>query len=163
MSGFPYGITAWNETSTTPVNFSIILENWNWPGGVMTLFFRAKLIYFPHFYPDKFCNGSQIEGKCQISLLLNHSAKTIQSPTTDRTQHLSAEPWVFLSYFSSWAPLPSTWEEATVFILPHMKLNLQLSSCTSFFSRHLSLSPRILYFSMNITIGFFRLETGNTG
>ena len=58
----------------------------------MTLFFRAKLIYFPHFYPDKFYNGSQIEEKCQISLLLNHSVKTIQSPITDRTQHLSAEP-----------------------------------------------------------------------
>ena len=26
-------------------------------------------MYFPHFYPDKFYNGSQIEEKCQISLL----------------------------------------------------------------------------------------------
>ena len=119
-------------------------------------------MYFPHFYPDKFYNGSQNEEKSQISLLLNHSVKTIQSPPTDRTQHLSAEPQVFLNFFPNRAPLPSTWEEAAVFILPHMKLNLQLSSCTSVFSRHLSLTSRILYFSMNITIGFFRLETGNT-
>ena len=56
----------------------------------MTLFFRAKLIYFPHFYPDKFYNGSQIEEKGQISLLLNHLAKTIQSSTTEQPQHLSA-------------------------------------------------------------------------
>ena len=26
-------------------------------------------MYFPHFYPEKFYNGSQIEKKCQISLL----------------------------------------------------------------------------------------------
>ena len=32
---------------------------------------------------DKFYNGSQIEEKCQMSLLLNHSAKTIQSPTME--------------------------------------------------------------------------------
>ena len=56
-------------------------------------------MYFPHFYPDKFYKGSQIEEKCQISLLLNHSAKTIQSPTIERPQHLSAEPQVVLDFF----------------------------------------------------------------
>ena len=58
-------------------------------------------MYFLHFYPDKFYNGSQIEEKCQISRLLNHSAKTIQSPTMERSQHLSAEPRVFLDFFSN--------------------------------------------------------------
>ena len=72
-------------------------------------FLQSKaLIYFPHFYPDKFFNGSQIEEKCQISLLVNHSAKTMQSPTTKQPQHLSAKPWVFLKFFSNRAPLPST-------------------------------------------------------
>ena len=65
----------------------------------MSLSFREKLSYFPHFYPDKFYNGSQIEEKGQISLLLNHLAKTIQSSTTERPQHLSAEPQVFLDFF----------------------------------------------------------------
>ena len=72
----------------------------------MTLFFRAKLIYFPHFYPDKFCNGSQIEEKCQIRLLLNRLAKTIQSPTMERPGHLSAEHQVFLDFFQSSPPCP---------------------------------------------------------
>ena len=56
-------------------------------------------MYFPHFYSDKFYKGSQIEEKCQISLLLNHSAKTIQSPTTEPPRHLSAKPQVFLDFF----------------------------------------------------------------
>ena len=56
-------------------------------------------MYFPHFYPDKFYKGNQIEGKCQISLLLNHLAKAIQSPTMERPQHLSAETQVFLIFF----------------------------------------------------------------
>ena len=72
----------------------------------MSLFFRAKLIYFLHFYPDKFYNGSQIEGKCRISLLLNHLAKTIQSSTMGRPQHLSAKPQVFLDLFHNQAPPP---------------------------------------------------------
>ena len=49
-------------------------------------------MYFPHFYTDKFYKGNQIEEKCQISLLLNNSAKTIQSPTMEQPWHLSAEP-----------------------------------------------------------------------
>ena len=56
----------------------------------------------------KFSNGSQIEGKCQISLLLNHLAKTIQSSTMERPPHLSAKPWVFLDFFHNQPLLPST-------------------------------------------------------
>ena len=67
-------------------------------------FLQSKALkYFPHFYPDKFCNDSQIEEKCQISLLLNHSAKTIQSPTTEQPRHLSAEPG-YSSIFSQLSP-----------------------------------------------------------
>ena len=68
-------------------------------------------LHSPHFYPDKFCDGSQIEGKCQISLLLNHSAKTIQSPTMERPEHLSAETQVFLDFFQSRPPysVPFHW------------------------------------------------------
>ena len=69
-------------------------------GRSLVPFLQSKaLIYFLHFYPDKFHNGSQIEEKCQISLLLNHSAKTIQSPTMEPPQHLSAKPQVFLDFF----------------------------------------------------------------
>ena len=63
-------------------------------------------MYFPHFYSDKFYKGSQIEEKCQISLLLNRSAKTIQSPTTEQPRHLSAEPQVFLDFFPIEPPYP---------------------------------------------------------
>ena len=59
--------------------------------------------YFPHFYPDKFYNSHKTEVKCQISLLLNHSARIIQ---TMWHWHLSAKPWVFLDFFPNWAPLP---------------------------------------------------------
>ena len=39
-------------------------------GRSLVPFLQSKaLMYFPHFYPDKFYNGSQIEEKCQISLL----------------------------------------------------------------------------------------------
>ena len=50
------------------------------------------------FYPDKVHNSSQTEGKCQISLLLNHPAKTIQSPPAERPWHLSAKPQVVLNF-----------------------------------------------------------------
>ena len=66
----------------------------------------------PHFYPDKFCNGSQIEGNCQISLLLYHSAKTIQSPTMEQPWNLSVRSQVFLNIFPNWAlsrPVPFYW------------------------------------------------------
>ena len=69
-------------------------------------------LHSPHFYPDKFCDGSQIEGKCQISLLLNHSAKTIQSPTVEQPRNLSVRSQVFLNFFPNWAlsrPVPFYW------------------------------------------------------
>ena len=63
-------------------------------------FVQSKaLMYFSHFYPDKFYNGSQIEEKCQTSLLLNHSAKTIQSPTLEQPRNLSVRSQVFLNFF----------------------------------------------------------------
>ena len=65
-------------------------------------------MYFLHFYPEKFYKGNQIEKKCQISLLLNNSAKTIQSPTMEQPRHLSVGPQVFLDFFPNQAPLPST-------------------------------------------------------
>ena len=76
-------------------------------GRSLVPFLQSKaLIYFSHFYPDKFFNGSQIEEKCQTSLLLNHSAKTMQSPTMKQPQHLSAKPWVFLNFFPIEPPYP---------------------------------------------------------
>ena len=62
-------------------------------------------IYSPHFYANKFYKGSQTEEKCQISLLLNHSVKTTQFPTTERPQCLSVKHWVFLDVFQL-APTP---------------------------------------------------------
>ena len=46
MRGFPYGTTAWYEdsASNTPVNFSVAWESRNWLGGVLSLFFGAKLL-----------------------------------------------------------------------------------------------------------------------
>ena len=76
-------------------------------GSLVTFLQSKALMYFPHFYPDKFYNGSQIEEKCQIRPLI-HSAKTIKSPTTEQPSHPSAEPWVFLDFFHNWEPLPST-------------------------------------------------------
>ena len=39
-------------------------------GGSLVPFLQSKaLMYFPHFYPDKFYKNSQVEEKCQISLL----------------------------------------------------------------------------------------------
>ena len=68
-------------------------------GRNLVAFLQSKaLTYFPYFYPDKFYNGSQTEEKCQISLLLNHSAKTIQSPTTEWLWHLSTESQVSLDF-----------------------------------------------------------------
>ena len=63
-------------------------------------FLWSKVVVFsPHFYANKFYKGSQTEGKCQISLLLNHSVKTTQFPTTKWPRCLSAKPWVFLNVF----------------------------------------------------------------
>ena len=69
-------------------------------GRCLVPFLQSKaLMYYPHFYPDKFYNGSQTEERCQMSLLLKHSAKTFESPTTEWPQHLSAEAQVFLDFF----------------------------------------------------------------
>ena len=76
-------------------------------GRSLVPFVQSKaLMYFSHFYPDKFYNGSQIEENCQISLLLNHSIKTSQSPTVEQPQH-QPSPW-YSSIFSKQAHLPST-------------------------------------------------------
>ena len=62
-------------------------------------FLQSKaLMYFPHFYPDIFYNGSQIEKKCQISLLLNHSAKTMQSLQWSNLGIFQLSP-LFLDFF----------------------------------------------------------------
>ena len=92
----------------------------------MSLFFRAKLSYIPYFYPDKFYNGSQIEEKCQISLLLNHLAKTIQSSTMEQPQPSPRYSSIFflqsrppIQYFSTgWAiPLASFSQIPTQYLL----------------------------------------------
>ena len=92
-------------------------------GRSLVPFLQSKgLMYFPHFYSDKFYKSNQIEEKCQISLLLNKSAKTIQSPTTERPQHLSVGPRVFLDFFSQSSPptqyLSSGWEILASFSQP---------------------------------------------
>ena len=75
----------------------------------MSLLFRAKpSCIFLTFILTNSIMVSQIEEKCQISLLLNHSAKTVQSPTTEQPWHLSAKPQGFLDFFLNRAPLPST-------------------------------------------------------
>ena len=107
----------------------------------LVFFLQSKaLMYFPHFYPDKFYKGSQIEGKCQISLLLNHSAKTIQSPTMECPEHLSAETRVFLDFFPINTPLLSTFP-----------LGGQ-------FSWHLSVGPppSIFWLGGNSSVSFYR-------
>ena len=104
---------------------------------LVSFLWSKTLKYFPHFYPDKFYNDSQIEEKCQISLLLNHSAKTIQSPTMEQPRHLSAKPGI-PQFFPSWAPLSSTFP-----------LGGQ-------FSWHLSASPQptIFWLGGNFSVSF---------
>ena len=86
------------------------------PARSLVPFLQSKaLMYFPHFYPDKFYNGSQIEENCQ-SLLLNHSAKSIQSLTMEPPQHLSAKPRVFLDFFLPVSP--STQYLSTGWVIP---------------------------------------------
>ena len=111
MSGFPYGTTApYKELDLHHSHKFLSHQKKSKPAERRLLaFLQSKvLICFPHFYPDKFYNGNQIEENCQISLLFNHSANTTQSPTTEQPQHFSAEPRVFLDFFPSWALLPST-------------------------------------------------------
>ena len=68
-------------------------------------FLQSKaLMYFPHFYPDIFYNGSQIEKKCQISLLLNHSAKTMQSLQWSDLSIFQLSPGYSLIFFSQSSP-----------------------------------------------------------
>ena len=102
MSGFPYGtIAQYKELGLHHSHKFLSHQRKSKPAKRCLLpFLQSKaLIDFPHFYPDKFYNGDQIEENCQISLLLNYSAKTTQSPTTEQPQHFSAEPRVFLDFF----------------------------------------------------------------
>ena len=102
MSGFPYGtIAQYKELGLHHSHkFLSHLRKLKLARRHLVSFLQSKALkYFPHFYPDKFYNDSQIEEKCQISLLLNYSAKTTQSPTTEQPQHFSAEPRVFLDFF----------------------------------------------------------------
>ena len=109
MSGFAYVTTAcFGDSVFTPINFSVTWESLNRQGRSVVPFLQSKaLMYFPHFYSDKFYKGSQIEEKCRVGLLPNHSAKTTQSPATESPQHLSAEPPVFLDFFNITSLPPS--------------------------------------------------------
>ena len=109
MSEFPYGTTAqYKEVDLHHSHTFLSHLRKSKPAERSLLpFLQSKaLIYFPHFYPGKFYNGNKIEENCQISLLLNHSAKTTQSPTTERPLHLSAEPRAqgFPWFFSQLSP-----------------------------------------------------------
>ena len=69
------------DLQTLPLG-SQLPEDTLWPEGANVPFLQSRaLMYFSQFYPIIFYNGCPIEEKCQISLLLDHSAKTIQSPT----------------------------------------------------------------------------------
>ena len=109
MSGFPYGPTAQYEDRPPPLlRFSQLPEKTVMTGWNLVPFPWSKaLIYSPHVYLDKFYKGSQIEEKCRVGLLPNHSAKTTQSPATESPQHLSAEPPVFLDFFNITSLPPS--------------------------------------------------------
>ena len=66
--------------------------------GVLSLFFRTKPSYiFLSFILTNSIMAVKLR-KCQISLL------TTQSPTTEHPWHLSAEPGVFLDFFSQSSP-----------------------------------------------------------
>ena len=71
MSGFPYGPTVQYEDRPPPLlRFSQLPEKTVMTGWNLVPFPWSKaLIYSPHVYLDKFYKGSQIEEKCQISLL----------------------------------------------------------------------------------------------
>ena len=81
------------------------------PARSLVPFLQSKaLMYFPHFYPDKFYNGSQTQEKCQMSLLTTQP-RPFESPKTEWPQHLSAEPQVFLDFFpiEPLYPVPFHW------------------------------------------------------
>ena len=106
MSEFPYGTTAQYKEVDLHHSHKFLSRRRKWKPArrwLVSFLWSKALKYFPHFYPDKFYNDSQIEEKCQISLLLNHSAKTIQSLTTEQPQHLSAKPG-YSSIFSQLSP-----------------------------------------------------------
>ena len=66
-------------------------------------------MYFPHFYPDKFYNGSQIEEKCQISLLTTQPRQlsALQRSNLGIYQPSPGYSLIFF-FFSVDPPLPST-------------------------------------------------------
>ena len=107
MSEFPYGTTAQYKEVDLHHSHTFLshLRKSKPAERSLVPFLQSKaLMYFPHFYTDKFYKGNQIEEKCQISLLLNHSSKSIQSPTMEQPQHLSAELRVFLDFFLQSSP-----------------------------------------------------------
>ena len=128
MSGFPYGTSARYEdkASTTPLNFSVTWENRNWLGGVLSLFFRAKLscIFFTFILISSIMAVKLRKSVRSASWPLSQDHSV---PYNGKTLASFSQGPGIPRFFPNWAPLPSTFP-----------LGGQ-------FSRHLSASPPTQY------------------
>ena len=104
----------------------------------LVTFLQSKaLMYSPHFYPDKFDNGSQIEGKCQISLL-STQPRPLSPLQRSNLGILQLSPGYSLIFFHNWDPLPSTFPLGGQFP----------------WHRSASLPPSIFWLSGNFSVSF---------
>ena len=96
-----------DQASTTPINFSVTGENRNWPGGVLSLFYRAKLsCIFLTFTLSYSIMAVQLrKSVISASYLTTHPSHSVPYSEVTSTS-FSRAPGIY--FFPSQAPLPST-------------------------------------------------------
>ena len=95
MSWFPYEDSA----STTPINFPVVQENHNWPGGVLSLFFRAKLSYTLTFIPTNSIKAAELRKSITSASYLTTQHRPVSLLHLSKPWYLSASlpPLQYLS------------------------------------------------------------------
>ena len=114
MSWFPSETTAWYEdcASTTPINFPVLWETHKWPGGVLSLFFRAKLSYTFTFIPTNSINAADLREST-----ISASSLTTQHRLTNLLQ--LSKPWYLSASFPPLQYLSPGWVFLHIIQLKH--------------------------------------------
>ena len=90
-------------------SFSITWEKWNWPGGILSLFFRAKLSFiFLTFIPTNSIMAIKLRKSVRSTSYLTTQPRSFSPLQWSNLRIFRLSPGHSLILFPIWAPLPIT-------------------------------------------------------
>ena len=90
-------------------SFSITWEKWNWPGGILSLFFRAKLsCIFLTFILKNSINAVKLRKSVRSASYLTTQPRSFSPLQWSNLRIFRLSPGHSLILFPIWAPLPIT-------------------------------------------------------